>query len=376
MTDLASFLTSFEEEPGYLDWARFGPLSPAVRSELLADAELLATGRRAGIELVMEGERRARTLIAELTGRHADQVALQPSTGAGLMQALFGLRGAIVLSRREFPAFPIAAQRAADAFGEVEPRWIDPEDGFVTVDAVREALTDDVTAVGVSLVDYQTGYLADLAGLRDAIGDRLLIVDAVQGFGVVDVDYAAADVVCGNGYKWLRAGRGTGFAAFSQRALERLAPTFSGTAGAGSEPSALRDTPAPDPARTARAFTVGRDDELAVTRLAAAVSEIQDAGVAAIAREVTDRADALIECADRYGIPVITPRAADRRAGIVAIEPAPADSARLAAALANSGLTVTARAGRLRLAAHAGTGADTLALLDDALSAYTSDQVW
>jgi selenocysteine lyase/cysteine desulfurase len=376
VTDLASFLASFEEEPGYLDWARFGPLSPSVRSELLADAELLATGRRAGIELVTEGEKRARTLIAELTGRHADQVALQPSTGAGLMQVLFGLSGGILLSRREFPAFPIAVQRAADAFGDVEPHWIDPDDGFVTVDAVREALTDDVAAVGVSLVDYQTGYLADLAGIREAIGDRLLIVDAVQGFGTVDVDFAAADVVCGNGYKWLRAGRGTGFTVFSDRALDRLTPAFSGTAGAASEAPAHSDSPAPAASRSARGFTVGRDDELAVTRLAAAATEFRDAGVPAIAREVTDRADALIACADKYGIPVITPRDATRRGGIVAIEPAPADTARLAAALTNSGLTVTARAGRLRLAAHAGTGADTIALLDDALSAYTSDQVW
>ncbi|KHK98467.1 aminotransferase class V [Microbacterium mangrovi] len=376
MTDLASFLVSFEEEPGYLDWARFGPLSASVRSELLADAELLATGRRAGIELVAEGEGRARELIGELTGRRADHVALQPSTGAGLMQVLFGLRGGILLSRREFPAFPIAVQRAADAFGVASPHWIDPEDGFVTVDAVREALTDDVVAVGVSLVDYQTGYLADLAGLREAIGDRLLIVDAVQGFGTVDVDYSAADVVCGNGYKWLRAGRGTGYSVFSDRALDRLAPVFSGAAGAAPEAAAHAGSPAPAAARSARGFTVGRDDELAVTRLAAALTEIRDAGVGAIAREVTDRADALLACADRYGIPVITPRDTARRAGIVTLEPAPSDAARLAAALTNSGLTVTARAGRLRLAAHAGTGADTIALLDDALAAYSSDQVW
>ena len=63
------------------------------------------------------------------------------------------------------------------------------------------------------------------------IGDRLLIVDAMQGFGAVDADYAAADVVCGNGYKWLRAGRGTGFAWFGERALERIAPVLSGWAG-------------------------------------------------------------------------------------------------------------------------------------------------
>jgi selenocysteine lyase/cysteine desulfurase len=376
VSDLAAYLASFDEEPGYLDWARFGPLSGAVRGELLADAEILSTGRRAGIDLVVGNERSARAAVGALVGTDADHVALQPSTGAGLMQVLFGLRGGILLGRHEFPAFPIAVQRAADALEALTAHWLDPEDGFVSVDAVRDALTDDIDAVGVSLVDYQTGYLADLAGLRDVIGDRLLIVDAVQGVGVVDADYAAADVVCGNGYKWLRAGRGTGFAVFSDRALERLTPVFSGAAGAATEKPKNSDAPAPAARGTARAFTVGRDDELASTRLAAAVGEVRDAGVPAIAREVASRADELIECAHRHGLDVLTPSDPRRRAGIVAVEPAPADAARLGAALANSGLTVTARGGRIRLAAHAGTKPDTMMLLDEALGAFSSPQSW
>ena len=50
--DLDAFLASFDGEPGYLDWAAFGPLSPSVRSEVHADAELLGSGRRTDIDLV------------------------------------------------------------------------------------------------------------------------------------------------------------------------------------------------------------------------------------------------------------------------------------------------------------------------------------
>src|SRR5690606_29200755 len=110
-------------------------------------------------------------------------------------------------------------------------REIDPPDGIVTIDSVVAALTDDVSAVAVSAVDFRTGALVDLAGLREAIGDRLLIVDAMQAFGVVDVEWNLADVVAGNGYKWLRAGRGTGFARFSARAQERIVPVLSGISG-------------------------------------------------------------------------------------------------------------------------------------------------
>lgn len=376
MTELAPYLESFDEEPGYLDWARFGPLSPAVRAELLADAEVLGTGRRSGIELVAGHAAQARETIAELAGTDAGHVALQPSTSDGLMQALFGLRGGILLSRREFPSLPVAAARAAEALGALRPYWIDPADGFASVDAVREALTDEIDAVGVSLVDFRTGYLADLAGLREAIGDRLLIVDAVQGFGVVDVDYGAADVVCGNGYKWLRAGRGTGFAVFGDRALDRLTPVYSGIGGADADMDADAQGIVPARSRGALAFAVSEPDDLAMTRLATATAQVRDAGVPAISREVSRRLDELVDCADRHGIPVLTPRDPARRAGILTLDPRPGEAAALGAALANCGVTATAREGRIRLAAHAGTGDETVRLLDDALTVYSAARPW
>ena len=138
-----------------------------------------------------------------------------------------------------------------------------PTDGFVTPDVVREALTDDTRALAVSLVDFRTGYRADLTALREVIGDRLLIVDAIQGFGAVEADYAAADVVCGNGYKWLRAGRGTGFAWFGERALERIAPVLSGFAGTDGD---LPVDVVPLPAASAQAFTVSRPDQPRASR--------------------------------------------------------------------------------------------------------------
>ncbi|NII68190.1 aminotransferase class V-fold PLP-dependent enzyme [Microbacterium ulmi] len=373
MTDLDSFLASFDGEPGYLDWASFGPLSSTVRTEAHADAELLGAGRRSGIELVADHAREARELVAELLDADAAQVVAQPSTTYGLMHALYGLAGGLILSRAEFPALTIAATRAADALGSIQLQWIEPPDGRVTPEAVREALTDDTRAVAVSLVDFRTGYRVDLSALREVIGDRLLIVDAVQGFGVVDADWAAADVVCGNGYKWLRAGRGTGFARFGERALERIAPVLSGFAGVDGD---LPLDVVPQPAASAQAFTVTAPDHLAVARLATALTDIRDVGVGAIEREIAARAADVMFYADRYDIPVLTPREPHQRAGIVALAPAPQDAAPLAASLANHGLTVTVRSGLVRVSPHVGTGADTLRLFGDALAAFSSTRVW
>ncbi len=58
------------------------------------------------------------------------------------------------------------------------------------------------------------------------------------------------------------------------------------------------------------------------------------------------------------------------------LAPEAQDAAPLAAALANFGLTVTARSGLVRIAPHVGTGGDTLRLLGDALAAFSSARTW
>src|SRR5690606_9589494 len=111
-------------------------------------------------------------------------------------------------------------------------------------------------------------------------------------------------------------------------------------------------------------------------RLATALREVLDVGVGEIEEVLSSRAADVMFIADRYDVPVITPRDPARRAGIVTLAPAPQDAAPLAASLANHGLTVTTRGGRIRVAPHVGTGADTLRLFGDALAAFASARVW
>ena len=88
VSDADALIESFDVEPGYFDWARFGPLARAVRDEMSADAELLGTGRTAGIDLVGARSAEARELIARLLGVPGDEIVLQPSTTHGLLHLL------------------------------------------------------------------------------------------------------------------------------------------------------------------------------------------------------------------------------------------------------------------------------------------------
>lgn len=374
VSDIEAYLNTFDAEPGYLNWASFGPLSRAVRTESLADAELLGSGRASGISVVIERARDAREEVAALLGVASEQVVLQPSTTYGIMHAVYGLAGGVLVSPREFPSLTVSTARAQAARGVLRVRELVTEHpGFVTPDAVRASLTDDIEVVALSLVDYRTGYLADLTAIRDVIGDRLLIVDAMQGFGVVDADWSAADVVAANGYKWLRAGRGTGFAWYSERALERIDPVLSGFAGMAGE---LGDLDVPGAAAGAAAFAVSQPDHLAAARLATAVREVIDSGLESIVDHLALRTEAVIRLADRYDVPVITPRERERRAGIVTLHPADSEVGPMAAAIANHGLTVTVRGGMIRVSPHVGTGADTLQLLGDALAEGAAVRAW
>lgn len=368
--DIDAYAARFHEEPGYLDFAGVGPVGDTVRAEADAFQALLGNGRFGSFAPLFEQNARVRAAVSALTGFRSDQIAFQPNTSQGLMHAMFGLTGGVGVSPAEFPSLTFAAVRAQQALGVLAPLWLETDHGRVTPGNLREQLESSTVAVAVSLVDFRTGHLADLEGIRQVIGDRLLIVDATQGFGVVDAPYAVADVVAAGGQKWPRAGWGTGFLALSDRALEHLTPVWSGFTGTAEEGLVL-DEVLP-PAADARAYSLSNGDPMAMARLAAALEEIAEVGVAAVNARIAERVSEVIDIADEFALPVVSPRAEAERAGIVVVEPEPDRLTVLAAALHNHGVSVTVRGGTVRLAPHASTDAETLGMLRSALLSFAT----
>jgi selenocysteine lyase/cysteine desulfurase len=243
----------------------------------------------------------------------------------------------------------------------VTPIWLDTDEGRVTPGNLKQQLTSKIAAVVVSLVDFRTGYLVDLDGIRQVIGDRLLIVDAIQGFGVVDAPYQVADVVVAGGQKWVRAGWGTGFLALSDRAAELLAPVLSGFSATDTVGTPLDEVPAPS--RGARAFSISNPDPIAQARFAASLEELSAVGVPAINTRILETTARVIDLADEFGIPVASSRNDHERAGIVVLRPAADQFTVLAASLHNHGVSATQRSGTVRLSAHASTTQETLDML-------------
>jgi selenocysteine lyase/cysteine desulfurase len=369
MTTVDEFAAGFVEEPGYLDYGRVGPLSRAVLEELQGQSEILSRARFGSLDSLSREAGRMRDAVSTLIGFPADQIVFEPNTTTGLMQVMFGLTGGVLLSAAEFPSMTFSAVRASEALKVVSPLWLETDHGRVTPGQIRDQITSTTAAVAVSLVDPRTGYLADIEGIRQVIGDRLLIVDAIQGLGVVDAPFAVADVVASGGQKWTRAGAGTGFLALSERAIEFLTPVISGHVGTD-DPEAW-DVVLP-PARAASAFSITNPDPIAAARLAAAVEEINSIGVAEIQAAISDRVDEVIDLADEFTIPVSSSRDNSERAGIVILEPQPDRLTVLTAALFNHGVTATTRGGCVRISVHAATNRETLDMFRGALTSYAT----
>lgn len=368
MKSVEDFIAGFDEEPGYLNFASIGPLGRIVVQEEQAQVELLSRARFGSLTSLFEQDERVREAIAAISGFRADQVSFQPNTSMGLMHAMFGITGGVLLSPAEFPSLSYAADRASASLGVLKPTWLETDYGRVTPSVVKDQLTPAITAVAVSLVDFRTGYLADIEGIRQVIGDRLLIVDAIQGFGVVDAPYQVADVLVSGGQKWVRAGWGTGFLALSDRAADALTPVMSGWMADDDLPlDEIRPV-----AKGAAAFRVSNPSPIAEARFAAALEDIVSVGVGEINRVVTENVSRILDLADEFGVPVTSSRAHNERAGIVVVQP-PADQLTvLTASLHNHGVSATTRQGSVRLSAHATTNEETFDMLHSSFMSYAS----
>jgi selenocysteine lyase/cysteine desulfurase len=367
LAEITDFLADFDSEPGYLDYARVGALSVTAQAEQRVSLEVLGRARFGGLDTFWAQDERMRKAVSALTGFDPSHIVSQPNTSMGLMHAMFGMTGAVLVSPADFPSVTFAAARAAESMHVLTPTWLDTDAGRVTPHAIREQLTPTITAVAVSLVDPRTGYLADIEGIRQVIGDRLLIVDAIQGFTVVDAPFEVADVVVSGGQKWVRAGWGTGFMALSDNALEHLVPVMSGYTGTDED---LPWDSVPPPSAGARAYSITNPDPTAQARFAATLELVASVGISTISDAVTSRVSDVIELADEFGVAIASSRAENERAGIVVLDPPDDQVSLLVASLHNHGVTATVRQNRIRLAVHAGTTEETLGMLRDSLVSF------
>jgi len=342
----------------YLNHASIGPLPERTRL-VLEDFNR----RRAAPFLMPDGDffpllGESRRLIARLIGASPEEIGLTVNTGFGLSLAARGLPlrpGDIVLaSDREFPANVYPWLRLAELGVSLE---LVPtrENGWPDEARLLERLRDPrVRLLAVSLVQFSTGYLADLERLSAATAETgaWLVVDAIQGVGQIPVDVGRVrvDVLACGGQKWLLSPWGSGFVYVRRGLISELRPAITGWmafVGTDDLTQLTRYDPTlRDDARRYELMTLPYQDFAGMN---ASLSLILELGVERIREHLRTLHRPVLEWAGRRGVAVASPTD-QRGSGILCLAPARVEEAyrRLKAAR----IICSLREGAIRLSPH------------------------
>ena len=363
-----SYLAEFSEPAGFLNFAGVGPPSRRAVDATTSFLHLLQepdASLGARFTETLDASRRA---VATFLGTRFELAGLAFSTGDALFQVAMGLRGGnVVVPAAEFPANLYPWIRAQE-FGRVdEVRFLDVPDGRVTPARVAALVDDRTVAVALSLVDFATGFVVDVEGMRAAAPNALLVVDAIQGLGALSIRLDAADVVVAGGQKWLRAGMGIALLSVSERALERLAPTLVGWLGVSDPFDFVAPHPRPALPDAGR-FRVSAPPVVGATALTAALGLIEEAGLGMLHATILQKVKQVEEIVRSKGGEVLTPWQRDEeRAGILSFRFPGLSSAETVGRLAGAGVVISERKGWIRASPHATTSPETLEMLAAAL---------
>jgi len=306
-----------------------------------------------------------------LNAPHVDDIALLKNTSEGLSLVAYGLTWAagdnVVISNEEFPSNRIVWESLRSQ--GVEVREADVQNAATPEEAVLQCFDRRTRLLAISSVQYASGRRIDLMRLGAACRKRgiLLCIDAIQSLGALPLDVQAvdADFVVADGHKWLLGPEG--LAVFYCRAERRDQLRLLQYGWHMVE--ALGDYERRDwqPAASARRFECGSPNMLGIHALHASLALLLEVGSDEIARRVLANSTYLIERLTAMAdVEVLSPLAAERRAGIVSFRHRSVGGRELWQRLTADGVIGAARGGGVRFSPHF---YNTTAQLDRALAA-------
>lgn len=306
--------------------------------------------------------------LAAMLGVDVGDVALLGSASEGV-NAIYALidwqpgdNVVVPVDDLEFPSSILPALRR-ERLG-IEVRRVPHEEWDIAPEAIAALVDDRTRLVFLSHVSYRTGTRIDLQAAADLIRQRnpltIVAADATQSLGVVPVPADACDFVVVTTCKWLLGPHGLGVFVWNRRRQPAIEPAGIGWFSVVDDLQFPYDLK-PDAGR----FELGGPNMLGIYALNEGVQLLLQTGVARITDHVLSLSGHLREQLMSLGLPVMTPAASNRRAGIVAWEDP--DCAGTAARLAYEGISVSGSSGRIRAAIHLYTSRDEVDVLAQAM---------
>ena len=345
----------------YFDHAAVAPLpDPAQRALEIWSREAASEGDVVWNEWTQRVEG-VRALAASQIGADSSEIALVPNTtaGIGLVAEGFPWKSGdnVVTLANEFPS-NLYAWMNLQSQG-VATRRVEMSGAAVDVDRIAAACDDRTRIVAISWVGYATGYRIDPAELAQVAHNHgaLLLLDAIQGWGVFPLDVARAkvDFAVADGHKWLLGPEGAGLLYLRHEHLDLLRPTRVGWNSVTQrfDYDNIKLDFRPDAAR----YEGGSTNIAGFLALGMSLQLLDDFGLSNVNSPIAERILVLCDIAcgrlEEVGAVIVSDREAKARSGIVSFELPGRDAASVRRVCLKHGVVLSCRAGCLRISPHA-----------------------
>jgi len=358
MTPELRALFPITERLVYLNHAAVSPLpTPTIKATEAQLHDVFESGSMHFRQWLSVKEE-ARRLLASLLGARPEQVAFMRNTSDSLSTVANGLRWKagdnIVTFRHEFPSNIYPWLRLRETHG-VEVRMCGERNGRVDQEGLCNLIDDRTRLVAISQVQFASGFRANIARLAEATRQRdaLLVVDVIQGLGVVptNVEQEGIDVAAGAGHKWLLTPEGVGYLYLSDRARERIEPTLVGWVSVQS-PEDYDNFDQPWN-RCTLAWETGTGPNALIHGLKASLELLASVGTKRISNYLEELTDYLCERLEGVAYDVVSSRTPEDKSQIVCIKHRHGlSSMDLYRRLAEQNIITAPRGDRLRIAPH------------------------
>ena len=356
--DIDPFKHEFPLDDGliYLNHAAVAPWPARTRDAVRQFAEENArTGAQHYLRWLQK-ESMLRTQIQRLLNApSSDDIGLLKNTSEALSMVAAGLDWQtgdnVIISAEEFPSNRIPWQSLANR--GVELREVDIR-GNTPEQALQECCDNRTRLLSVSSVQYGSGIRLDLGLLGQFCHDHniLFCVDAIQSLGAITMDVQAihADFVMADAHKWLLGPEGIALFYTTPAARERLQLFEFGWHMVENIDFNSRTWRI---ASTARRFECGSPNMLGIHAFSASLSLLEEIGYQQIEQMVLKNSAYLIERLEKIkNIQILTPKAAQRHAGIINFTVTGVDMLELQNNLVRNKVICVYRGGGLRFSPH------------------------
>jgi kynureninase len=314
---------------------------------------------------------RAADLIATIIGASAGTTILRQSVADALNAVVSCVdftpaRNRVVTTAADWPGTHYMwTEHCRRHGGELVVVPFEPDGVTIDEQRVADAIDDHTVFVSVSLVQFRTSALLDLAPVRDAARRHgaLLLLDAYQAVGAVPVDVAAHDVCVGGSVKFLCGGPGNGWLYVRPDLVETLRPSAVGWIS-HERPFDFEWADIAYAAGISR-FAGGTPNVPAAYAATPGYAAVVDIGISRIRERSQSLTQLIVDGALERGLVVRSPLDAARRGGHVTLDIA--DAQRVHEVLIERGFIVDYRpGGGIRVGPHFfSTAAECVGVLDE-----------